>query len=52
MKTKLTQSLLLLVAAASLTGARADESLADRIKEVFKDPPHTHGPAAVAAVRG
>lgn len=51
MKTKLIKSLLLLVTVASITGAHAGESLSDRIKEVFKDPPR-HGPAAVAAVRG
>jgi len=52
MKTKLIKSLLLLVAVASITGARAGESLADRIKEVFKEPRNTHAPTAVAAVRG
>ena len=52
MKTKLIKSLLLLVAVTSITGAQAGESLSDRIKDVFKDPPHPHGPTAVAAVRG
>ena len=52
MKTKLIQTVLFLIAVTSITGARAGESLADRIKDVFKDPPHTHGPTAVAAVRG
>ncbi|MBN8421248.1 MAG: hypothetical protein J0L73_20195 [Verrucomicrobia bacterium] len=52
MKTKLCTALLFLIALSSITGARADESLADRIKEVFKDPPRPRGPTAVAAVRG
>ncbi len=52
MKTKLINSLLLLVAVASITGARADESLAQRIKEVFQEPRNTHAPTSVAAVRG
>ncbi len=52
MKTKLTQTLLLLVTVASITGARADESLSDRVKDFFKEPRNTHSPTAVAAVRG
>jgi len=52
MKTQLTQAILLLVAAASITGARAGDSLADRIKDAFKEPRPTHTPTAVAAVRG
>ena len=52
MKTKLINAFLFLVAVDSITGARADESLADRIKEVFKEPRNTHAPTAVAAVRG
>ena len=52
MKTKLIKSILFLVAVTSITGARADESLADRIKDVFKEPRNTHAPTSVAAVRG
>lgn len=52
MKTKLIQTLLLLVAVSSITGAQAGESLSDRIKEICKDPPRPRGPTAVAAVRG
>ncbi len=52
MKTKLIKSLLFLVAVTSITGAHAGESIVERIKDVLKDPPHTHGPTAVAAVRG
>ena len=52
MKTKLIQSLLFLVAVASITGARADESIVERIKDVFKEPRNTHAPTSVAAVRG
>lgn len=52
MKTTSLKALLFLVALTSLTSARADESLTDRVKDFFKDPTHPRGPAAVAAVRG
>lgn len=51
MKTTFLKAVLFLLALTSLTTARAGESFVDRVKEVFKDPPH-HGPTAVAAVRG
>lgn len=51
MKTTSLKALLFLVALTSITAAHADESITDRVKEVFKDPPR-HGPTAVAAVRG
>lgn len=52
MKTKLCTALLFLITLTSITGARADESLADRIRDAFKEPQHTRAPTAVAAVRG
>ncbi len=51
MKTKLIKTVLFLVAVTSITGARADESIVERIKDVFKEP-HVARPTAVAAVRG
>ena len=53
MKTKLIQSLLLLVACASFTQARADQSFTDRVKQALPERPHpVRTPTAVAAVRG
>jgi|GEM_PF-1979362 len=52
MKTKLIKTVLFLIAVTSITGAQADESLAQRIKEVFQEPRNTHAPTSVAAVRG
>lgn len=52
MKTKLIKSILFMIAVTSITGARADQSLADRIKEACKEPPRPRGATAVAAVRG
>ena len=51
MKTKLIKTVLFLIAVTSITGARADESLAQRIKDAFKEP-QVQRPTAVAAVRG
>ena len=51
MKTTSLKALLFLLALTSVTAARADESLADRVKDFFKEPPH-HAPTSVAAVRG
>ena len=52
MKTTSLKALLFLLALTSLTSARADESLADRVKDFFKEPRNTHAPTSVAAVRG